>query len=82
MTDHTSLTGEAPDSEGPAAEPAREAKPPGEPIPDLGEAPASKYALGAGFTLDAAVTTFQPVVLGKPKTSPAPTCRWRSAASW
>ena len=68
MTDHTSLPGEAPDSEGPATKPAREVKPPGGPIPDPGEAPASKYALGAGFTLDAAETTFQPVVLGKPKT--------------
>jgi hypothetical protein len=68
MTDHTSLPGEAPDSEGPAADPARKVKPPGGPIPDPGEAPASKYALGAGFTLDAAETTFQPVVLGKPKT--------------
>jgi hypothetical protein len=42
--------------------------PAGGPIPDPGEAPASRYALAAGFTLDAAVTTFQPVVLDKPKT--------------
>ena len=49
--------------------PARKANSaPGEPIRDPGDMPASRYALGPGFTLDAAVTTFQPVVLGKPKT--------------